>query len=156
MPIIGPGGPGGSSSPVFTGAIVTLAADQSVVSAATIPFDTVTVDTDSFFDAVSSSFVIPSAKGGLYILGAQILVNSGATGKTSMIAQLSANVAANTDLPAVLDTNDGAVMVGSILISITAGDTITPVVTYLGAGAISVQGGSNSSSFFLQYLGPLP
>ena len=144
-------GVGGGGSAAFAGALIKSSASASVASGGQCGFDTVEVDTDGFFDSNSQGFIIPADKAGIYLVGLMLKV-SASEGQADFAGVL---VGDDTDVvfTAVADSTHAVVVSGSVILTYAAAGTISPTLVFNGAGEVSVQGGTNGSRVFCQYLG---
>lgn len=147
----------GGSMPAFSGALVRLSAAASgLANADTIPFDVVEADSDGYFNAGNHSFVIPTGKAGLYLIGAMLIVDGG-NGFTLDSGLIGILVGDDTDVSLCPSFDIGAAFVtGSMILSYAEGGAIVPKISFSTDGPAKLEGGVNGSRFFCQWLGPLP
>jgi len=82
-------GGGGGGSP--SAATIRMSTSPDLSSTQLMPFDTVLVDTDDYFDTISGKFTIPAGKAGLFLVGAEAGIGDASTSLGATQCELSIN-----------------------------------------------------------------
>jgi len=155
---------GAASSASWVGCVLTNSASQSIANNTytALTFDTESLDTDAFHSTVTNTnrITIPTGKGGKYLVTAMVTFAGNATGfralyltVNSATPNASATRFSTQDQPsAVVDSS----CVGSMVVSLSAGDYVNLAVYQSSGGALNVLGNNSDpgiSNFTATYLG---
>ena len=152
MPIVSGGGGGGSTAAI--GGVMTLSANTSLGTGATIPYDTSAFDSGGFVNVAGNTLAVPAGKAGLYQYGVSVIV-AGTAGLTSVRIVLSLTGIAD-NAQGQMGANGTGFDPSLTVIGVekmNAGDTVRAQLFIAGAAAATVVGAGNAGMFWLYRIG---
>lgn len=147
---------GGGGSSAAHGFSAYMAADTVLAGNTINPFDTIDLDTDGYYTAPNTPFIIPAGLGGLYQVGMSAIVTLDANITHAQVnVSSSAPNASNAEGPLADDTFGELTGSCSMTMWLPEGSSAYAVVSFQGAGPFTLKGGQGFNGVTLAYLGAL-